>query len=191
MDSSVNDGIEGLDCASCVPMMAGLGGDGMGTLTNPNAINLLKSNAYQAAKIILGPNTKDEILYAAVDAYAKFVIPRTRRALTIFEIQNDMNFKRIAMIAKKDAMSMGDDMNGSMGRIPYTKLLVVGGIAGAGYWYYKRRKSGGSKRAGFLGFLGFGKSNRKQSMRRSKKTTYRSPLALPPSIRKSLSLGAK
>jgi hypothetical protein len=186
MFSGPNSGMFGIGCSSCITPVIGVAGDlSLGEidgLINPSAISLLKANAYQAAKQVLGARTKDDILYKVVDTYAAFTIPKTNRALTVFEIAHDMNFKRIANKTRDDEKSLGDTTKGllsGLGVIPKLAIYGVGGYAAyRGYkWYRAKHPKGSNKRGGFFGKL-FGTKTRKRTKHRKTRSITKS-MALP------------
>lgn len=160
---------------------------GLGNLINASAVATLKANAYQAAKQVLGPKTKDSILMQASDQYAAFVIPKTNRALSVYEIVHDFNFVRIAKAAKETPdksmaskfsaiesdFSLGHSL---IGGIP--NWLLYGGLGYVGYRYYKNKKGGGSTKGGFFKGL-FGKKHKTTRHRTSRRRTSLPP---PPMI---------
>lgn len=155
---------------------------GIGNLINQNAIGLLRANTYAAARQFLGAG-KEDLLNKVVDAYTKFVIPRTNRALATPEIINDYNFKRIANAIKagpKDS-GKGKALDISPGNFGLSDSLVFGlpnwllygGLGYAGYRYYKKKKGG-------KGFSLFGK--RKSTRRKSRRTSRRVSFAGTPPV---------
>ncbi len=153
-------------------------------LINPAAISLLNTNAYNAAKVVLGPKTSSDILFKAADDYVAFVKPKTNRALTTFEIEHDLNFKRIAakakesgikdkaIIGKGDLVDTGDyGLTGSIfGSIP--NYLIYGGVGIGAYMYYKKKKGGGGK------LFNFFKKKSKRSSRRSSRRISAAPVGV-------------
>ncbi len=126
---------------------------GLGVLVNQAAISMTRANAYNAAKQALGPKASAAVVYEAGDNYLKYVIPRTNRALTVFEISRDINFRRMLDAAKeagaakaiskaKDADPILDvsdySLTGSLfGSVP--NYLILGVAAAGGYWYWKKK----------------------------------------------------
>ncbi len=130
---------------------------GVGALMNPAAISLLRTNAVNAGRQVLGPATPVETLIKAANNYVAMVQPRTNRALTAFEIAHDINFTRIAKAAKESATAAKESkdnplvevsdyglMGSVFGGIP--NYLLYGAVAGAGYWWWrKKHKKGKTK----------------------------------------------
>ncbi len=195
MFSGPSSGMFGVGCASCITPVIGVAGDlSLGEidgLINPSAISLLKSNAFQAAKQVLGRNTKDDILYKVVDAYAAFTIPKTNRALTVFEIAHDMNFKRIANQTRDEAKSLGDTTKGLFGGLGPVAKYAVYGVVGygvyKGYKWYRAKHPKGSKSRGFFGKLFGSKRKRTKHRRTSRMATTR---LMTPSISVGSKVGA-
>lgn len=155
---------------------------GFGALVNQAAIAMTRNNAYQAAKVVLGPKASQDVLFKAADDFVRFVQPRTNRALQTVEIVHDMNFARIAKAAQsseekslKDQIKEGADslnigLNDSLAfGIP--NYLLYGAIAVGGFLLWKK-KSGGK------GFHLF-KKKRKSSRRRSTKRTIATSISAP------------
>lgn len=148
----------------------------IGVLINQNAIGLLRANTYQAARQLFGPSAKPDILDKAVDAYTKFVVPRTNRALATPEILNDYNFKRIANAAKAGPKSGKDKaLDISPGNFGLSDSLLFGlpnwllyaGAGYAGYKYYKKKRG-----KGLSSLFGKRKSTRKKSRRTSRRVSF-------------------
>lgn len=132
-------------------------------LINPQAIALLRSNAYNAAKAI-APTADVSMLYTISADYVKFVQPRTNRALMTNEIMHDPTFLMIANKVKNAAKADTGEHVGIFGKVE--GVLAFGALAVGGWWLYKKygkkifkhkskrrsskRKSGG----GFIASLG-------------------------------------
>ncbi len=125
---------------------------GLGNLINPAAIALTKSNAFQAARVVLGLNAPTATALSIAEKYTAWVIPQTNRALTVQQILGDVNFSRFVSegqdSAKPDKIEKLLSGGGSYGLtdslafgIPNWILYGAGGYFG--YRYYKKKKASG------------------------------------------------
>lgn len=122
--------------------------DGLGNLVNKAAIALLQRNAYDAASVTLGHEASVATIQRIVEAYVKYVTPRTNSTLTLDQILHDPNFQAIIEANRDGGMTGSAAHGGGWGLFDHAIMglpnwLVYAGIGGAAYWYYKKSKRSG------------------------------------------------
>ncbi len=126
---------------------------GIGNLVNPAAIALTKTNAYQAAKVVLGLNAPTPTLLSIAEKYTAFVIPQANRALTVPQILGDINFTRFVSegkdageVSKLDkVLSGGSSSYGLTDSIAFgiPNWVLYGGVGVLAYRYYRKKRAAG------------------------------------------------
>lgn len=128
---------------------------GFGNLVNPQAIALTRSNAYQAARIVMGIGAPITQAMSAAQAYTNFIIPKLNRAATVQQILGDLDFARFVSQAKDAADGSASDkvakvekeISGEFGLgdhlLGIPNYLLYGGLLVGGYFYYKKKKKSG------------------------------------------------
>ncbi len=129
---------------------------GFSGLVNPQAVALTKSNAYIAAKIVLGLNAPMVQLLKAAADYTTYAIPKLNRAASVQQILGDLEFARITSqakdsttgsvsdkIAKVEKEMTGLGLNAAPLGVP--NWLLYAGAAAGGYYLYKKKKNAGWK----------------------------------------------
>ena len=105
-------------------------------LINPQALALLRSNAYNAARA-LDPKGDVTTLYTISNDYVKLVQPRINHALSTQQIEHDPQFLMIVDKVKRAAAGdMGATGSGILGTVESVVLVV--GLGLGGWWLYKK-----------------------------------------------------
>ncbi len=128
---------------------------GFSGLVNPQAIQLTKANAYRAAQITLGTSAPMSQLTQVATEYTNRVTPKLNRYATVQQILGDIEFTQVVAKVKEgtdptvsEKISMvekeisGFGLQGHLLGVP--NWLLYAGLGTAGYYFYKKKKSGGA-----------------------------------------------
>ncbi len=115
-------------------------------LTNPQAIQLTKANAYRAAQIVMGTGAQQSQLYKAATDYTNFIAPKLNRYATVQQIITDPEFAMFVSRAKDGNETVSEKIERANSAFGLSDSLLFGipnwvlyGAAGfLGYQYYKK-----------------------------------------------------
>lgn len=128
---------------------------GIGALVNPQAIQLTRANAYTAASIVMGTEAPQSQKMQVAVQYTNQVLPKLNRFATVPQILSDLTFTQVVSQVKDAAdptvsekiAKAEKEIGGEFGLTDHLlgipNYLLYGGLAVAGYFYWKKKKKSG------------------------------------------------